>query len=146
MYPPGYETYTEPRMRALLCCLSLVCLLPECGGAAATGGETKSAPDDARRRPDAEAASADADETDSNASAPAAAQAKGPNCDDGTCSLCGPGLCPRGWYCAEQARGGGACSWLAECAEKPSCGCVTRVLGATCKCREENGGLKVACD
>ena len=146
MYPPGYGTYTERRMRAFLCCLCLVWLLPQCGGAAATGGETKSAAGNERHRPDREGSAADADEGESDASTPAAAQSKGPNCDDGTCSLCGSGICPTGWYCDEKASGGGACSWLAECAEKPSCGCVTRVLGASCKCREESGGLKVACD
>ena len=145
MYPPGYGTYTEQRMRGLVCCLSLIWLLPECGGSAATGGETKSATEE-RHRPQAEGTATDAHDVESDASAPTAAQAKGPNCDDGTCSPCGSGICPTGWYCDEKASGGGACSWLAECAEKPSCGCVTRVLGASCKCREENGGLKVACE
>jgi hypothetical protein len=135
-------------MRALLCCLCLAWLLPQCGGAAATGGETKSATDHERHRPDAEGeGAADADgAADSEARASAAAPTKGPSCDDGTCSPCGAGICPTGWYCDEKAAGGGACSWLAECPDKPSCSCVTRVLGATCKCREENGGLKVACD
>ena len=58
------------------------------------------------------------------------------NCDDGTCSTCGSGICPAGWYCDEKASGGGACSWLTECADKPTCACVTRVLGAACKCRK----------
>jgi hypothetical protein len=136
-------------MRAFFCCLALLWLLPQCGGAGATGGDTKSAADDGEhpKRPYRGASTdADADEEESGSSAPATERSKGPNCDDGTCSPCGGGICPAGWYCDEKASGGGACSWLAECAEKPTCGCVTRVLGAGCKCREENGGLKVACD
>ena len=133
-------------MRAFLCWLSLVWLLPQCGGAAAAAGESNSATSEARHQPDAAGTDDDSDKVDADASAPAPTQAKGPNCDDGTCSLCGSGICPTGWYCDEKAAGGSACSWLAECAEKPSCGCVTRVLGPSCKCREENGGLKVACD
>jgi len=94
-------------MRAFLCCLSLAWLLPQCGGAAATGGETKSAASDERHRPDHEGTAADADEGDSDTSAPAAAQSKGPNCDDGTCSLCGSGICPTGWYCDEKPAAAG---------------------------------------
>lgn len=147
MYPQAYGTYTEPRMRALFCCLALLWLLPQCGGATSTGGDAKSGQADAdrpQRSGDDSNAKAE-DDGSGSASAPAPEKSKGPSCDDGTCSLCGNGICPAGWYCDEKA-GGGACSWLAECAEKPSCGCITRVLGASCKCREEGGGLKVSCD
>ena len=147
MYPRRYGTYTEPRMRAIFCCLALLWLLPQCGGAASTGSDAKSGQADADHpQRSSDRASKDTDEEQSSASAPGPEKSKGPSCDDGTCSLCGSGICPAGWYCDEKASGGGACSWLTECAEKPTCGCVTRVLGASCKCREENGGLKVACD
>jgi hypothetical protein len=139
-------------MRLFLCCLALV-LLPQCGGGAATSEEPKSAADDAESAANgdvakrAKRAKHDSDEDEAPSSGPSMSEnSNGPTCDDGTCSKCGSGICPTGWYCDERATGGGACSWLAECAEKPSCGCVTRVLGSGCKCREESGGLKVACD
>jgi hypothetical protein len=136
-------------MRALACCLFIV-FLPECGGNPASGDGAKSAAQDARiddagAHARKAAARHDADEP-SNRNDQPADEAKGPSCDDGTCSKCGSGICPTGWYCDEKVAGGGACSWLAECAEKPTCACVTRVLGSSCKCRAEDGGLKVACD
>jgi hypothetical protein len=68
--------------------------------------------------------------------------ASGPNCDDGSCSLCAGSLCPTGWYCDENAK---ACGWLRECPEKPSCACITRVLGSSCKCSEESGVPRLEC-
>lgn len=130
-------------MRAFPSCFALLLLLASCGGGTAATGEPKSgASQDSAEH---ESASSDADESDSGSSEASAtpSKPKGPNCDDGTCSMCGSSICPTGWYCDEKAS---ACSWLTECAEKPTCGCVTRVLGAACKCHEEGGGLKVACD
>lgn len=130
-------------MRALTCCLGLLLLLPQCGSGSTTG-EAKSAADASS---DQAAEGQSKDDTESDAPSEAAANSSAPkatSCDDGTCSVCGSGICPTGWYCDEKA--GNACSWLAECADKPTCGCVTRVLGSACKCREEGGGLKVACD
>ena len=66
-------------------------------------------------------------------------------CDDGTCSPCGAGVCPSGWYCDESASGGPACGWLPRCAQKSSCGCLTGKLGAGCQCSEQSGGLHVTC-
>jgi hypothetical protein len=66
------------------------------------------------------------------------------SCDDGTCSPCGDGICPSGWYCDEGAKGGPACGWLPECAQKPSCACLTRVLSG-CSCEEKQGGLHLSC-
>ena len=139
-------------MRVVFCCLALV-LLPGCGSGPATSEEPKSAANEPggsaesgrRARDGGSAASPDADEA--AASSSGASESSGaPSCDDGTCSKCGSGICPAGWYCDEKASGGSACSWLAECAEKPTCACVTRVLGSSCKCREESGGLKVNCE
>jgi hypothetical protein len=135
-------------MRAFSCCLALVLLLPQCGGAT-TGADPKSAADDTTvsRTSGAEGSPKGDGEEESAKDAPSTREmSKDPSCDDGTCSKCGSGICLAGWYCDEKAGGGGACSWLAECAEKPTCACVTRVLGASCKCREEGGALKVACD
>jgi hypothetical protein len=156
LYPQSHGTYTEARMRLFLCCLALV-LLPQCGGGAAVGVGAKSSTDDAEgatsardgkgHRGKSQSKREDEDEDDAtSSSAPSSEDSKGPSCDDGTCSKCGGGICLAGWYCDERAGGGGACSWLPQCADKPTCGCVTRVLGSSCKCREESGALKVACD
>jgi hypothetical protein len=129
-------------MRVLPWCFALLSLLPQCGGAGpTTSGDAKSA-DDAQVNDDAasdtrepaEGAESESAEPENTATA---------SCEDGTCSLCGSSLCPSGWYCDEKLS---ACSWLPACVEKPTCACVTRVLGSSCKCREEGGGLKVACD
>lgn len=123
-------------------------LLPQCGGAT-PGAEPHSAADERKgssTEHEAGSPSNQADGESADESAGNDEQSRGPDCDDGTCSKCGSGICPSGWYCDENASGGAACSWLAECAAHPSCGCVTRVLGASCKCREEAGGLKVACE
>jgi len=115
-------------------------LIAACGGGATVTGDPKTAEpaspafksDQARDRSDSEAEPRQSSASEKAESA----------CDDGTCSRCGNGICPSGWYCDEKSNG---CSWLSECAGKPSCACVTRVLGASCKCRED-GGLKVTCD
>lgn len=132
-------------MRVLPCCLALVLLLPGCGGPGSGGsdGKAKSASDVASNTDDGGAERDDQPSADTDADEPSAEKSKAASCDDGTCSPCGDGICPSGWYCDEKA---GACSWLTECADKVSCSCVTRVLGAACKCREEDGGLKVNCD
>lgn len=133
-------------MRRLARCLTvaLLLLLPQCGGSAGTSGEPKSG-DDAAHESDSKAHNDAAGDDDASESESKAEAPKGPSCDDGTCSSCGSSICPSGWYCDEKVNGG-SCSWLAECAQKPSCGCVTKVLGSQCKCREEGGGLKVACE
>ena len=132
-------------MRAFPLCLALAVLLPQCGGGAA-GSDPKTAASE--ERDDAERSNADSTAADAESSTePATAESapRGPNCDDGTCSVCGSGICPAGWYCDEGAPGGAACSWLTECAEKPSCNCVTKVLGPSCKCRDD-AGIKVSCN
>lgn len=134
-------------MRSLLSALLLLLLLPHCGGGSASGGGAKSAAegDESAEQSASSEGSEDGDEEAASSASAADDKPRGPNCDDGTCSVCGSGICPAGWYCDENASGGAACSWLTECADKPSCGCITRVLGSACKCREEGGGLKVSC-
>jgi hypothetical protein len=129
---------------SLLLPLALALLLPQCGGAG--GAEPKTATTESERHGDAKGdeGSGDSESDGESASAPEE-KAHGPSCDDGTCSLCGTGICPAGWYCDESAPGGAACAWLKECAEKATCGCVTKVLGASCKCRDESG-VKVSCN
>jgi hypothetical protein len=122
---------------------ALFLLLPQCGGgsAAAGGGEPKSAHDS----PATEDGSSDGAEASEDAVTESADSEKSSasTCDDGTCTMCGTSLCPTGWYCDEKLS---ACSWLPACVDKHTCACVTRVLGSSCKCREDSGGLKVACD
>ncbi len=84
-------------------------------------------------------AAAPASEEDSTA--PAAARA---TCEDDTCTPCGDAICPSGWYCDESARGGPACGWLPECAQKASCGCVKKAF-AGCSCEDEHGAAHVSC-
>jgi hypothetical protein len=131
--------------RSILFCLLLALLLPQCGGAGADAARPKSAADDdsVESKGSSDAASSN-DEAEAEPTA-TAEKPRGPSCDDGTCSLCGAGICPAGWYCDESAPGGAACAWLKECAEKATCGCVTKVLGAACKCRDDSG-LKVSCN
>lgn len=132
-------------MPAFTRCFAVVLLVAACGSGSAAGPEPRSSAARADRERDEETSGPGGTE-ESNDAPESSSKPSGPSCDDGTCSLCGSGICPVGWYCDERASGGGACSWLAECAEKATCNCVTRVLGAGCKCREEGGGLKVACD
>ncbi|RYZ05522.1 MAG: hypothetical protein EOO73_19935 [Myxococcales bacterium] len=132
-------------MRAFPCFFAVLLLVAGCGAGSSSGAEPKSAAD-ATNADESEAAPSSGGGDEASEAAEASSKPAGPSCDDGTCSQCGSGICPAGWYCDEKASGGAACSWLAECAEKATCGCVTRVLGSACKCREEGGGLKVACD
>jgi hypothetical protein len=132
-------------MRWLPLYFVLALALPQCGGASA-GSEPKTAAsedsDGSQRSSDGDAESSDSDPEETST---AEAKSSGPSCDDGTCSLCGSGICPAGWYCDESAPGGAACAWLKECAEKATCGCVTKVLGSACKCRDDSG-VKVSCN
>jgi hypothetical protein len=147
VYLWGVASCSKRRAKALVD--SWVSLLPcmvlsfagACGGSEANAGTAaKSAH---------EASSADRDETASESDAPdAPTEEEAPKarpCDDGTCSACGSGVCPTGWYCDESATGGPACGWLPQCAQKNSCGCLTGKLGPSCKCSEQAGGLHVTC-
>jgi hypothetical protein len=133
-------------MRWLPLYFVLALTLPQCGGSS-TATEPKTADseasDDSQGSGDGDAKSDDAEDAEDGSAAEA--KPRGPSCDDGTCTVCGSGICPSGWYCDESAPGGAACAWLKECAEKASCGCVTKVLGSSCKCRDD-GGIKVSCN
>lgn len=88
--------------------------------------------------------STDPGESDSTRSELAAAEAATPPaaCSDETCSPCGDGLCPTGFYC-DEARG--LCSWVPECAGKLSCDCLAKVVG-NCTCETRDRGTYVKCD
>ena len=113
-------------------------LMAACGGGAAENAPAASAHEKASPEPNEASATDDA---------PAEEESAPPrsSCDDGTCSACGTGMCPTGWYCDESASSGPACSWLPQCAQKSSCNCLTAALGSACKCEEQNGGLHVTC-
>jgi len=139
VYVEGVGTRSK-RLAALLAGSCAYCLLlAACGGAAAGSDASAKAPR----------------EQNSERTGPAAASEearpepeelpKASLCDDGTCSPCGAGVCPSGWYCDESASGGPACGWLPRCAQKSSCGCLNGKLGAGCKCSEQGGGLHVTC-
>jgi hypothetical protein len=110
-----------------------------CGGSPAGTSEPARAPHE-------KAASESSDAPSNDEDAPAEEEAPQPAlCDDGTCSTCGAGMCPSGWYCDESTKGGPACGWLPQCAQKSSCACLTKVLGAGCSCAEQGSGLHVTC-
>ena len=112
-----------------------------CGGTEANSGKAAQSAHEAANA-DHESGASDSEASD----APAEEEApKAGPCDDGTCSACGSGVCPTGWYCDESAAGGPACGWLPQCAQKNSCGCLTGKLGSSCKCSEQAGGLHVTC-
>jgi hypothetical protein len=122
---------------ALIALIAL--LLGACGGSPAGTGEPSATAHERATHESTEAPSTDDDSpTEEQAPEPAL-------CSDGTCSTCGSGLCPSGWYCDESAKGGPACGWLPQCAQKSSCGCMTKVLGSGCSCSDQGSGLHVTC-
>jgi hypothetical protein len=119
--------------------VALVALLTACGGGTAAGKPAENAEPSG-----ADSAEDDRATTDATSEGEATTEAPVPACSDGTCTPCGDGLCPNGWYCDETAKGGAACSWLPECAKKPGCACVERALSG-CSCEERDGGPHVTC-
>jgi hypothetical protein len=69
-----------------------------------------------------------------------------PSCDDGTCTLCGDGVCPSGFYC-ETNKGVTGCAWLPSCVKNPSCDCLRSTLqrDSRCKCEDRKGVAFVTC-
>jgi hypothetical protein len=69
-----------------------------------------------------------------------------PSCDDGSCVVCGDGICPTGFYC-ESHGGVTGCAWSAACARKPTCECLRPTIQgeARCSCEERKGTAFVAC-
>jgi hypothetical protein len=130
-------------VRARFSSVLLALFFVACGGsergAAAPDGESGEASSESS----SDGASSDASEDDESSETSEAAPAK-PSCDDGTCTMCGDALCPKGWYCDETAPGGPACGWLPECAEKASCACVKKAFKG-CACEEGSGGARISC-
>lgn len=119
--------------------LVAMALLSACGGGTAASKPAEHAEAGDEDSPADTGDGSEASGEDEGASEPAA-----PACADGSCTPCGEGLCPNGWYCDETAKGGPACSWLPECAKKPGCACVERALSG-CSCEERDGGQHVSC-
>lgn len=128
-----------PRLLRAALLATLLALLTGCGGAQGTSSRSA---DDADGSDEGGSLGGSADDAAGDANA----GPQGPDCSDGTCFVCGDGMCPVGFFCDEQASGGPACSWLPECADTASCSCVLGVLGSSCSCSDESGGPHLSCD
>jgi hypothetical protein len=115
-------------------------LVPLAGGCGGASKPAESATPSAESRSESAPNSA-APASDEDSATPAPARA---TCDDGSCTPCGDAVCPSGWYCDESARGGPACGWIPECAQKASCGCVKKAF-AGCSCEDEHGAAHLSC-
>ncbi len=122
------------------CVLSLTVLCSACGGG---GGAKPASADEASEGGQATPATA-ANDSEAEADEADEPAPKRNACDDGTCSACGSGICPSGWYCDESAKGGPACGWLPACANKLSCGCLSKTF-SSCSCEEKSGGVHLSC-
>jgi hypothetical protein len=135
-----YSMFSRSRLNFGKLAGALLALLPvACAGA----GKSSRSADDTDSETEGSTLGAGADGDFSSEAEPGPT---GPDCSDGTCFVCGDGMCPVGFYCDERASGGSACSWLPECADNASCACVTGVLGASCTCDERAGGPSVSCE
>lgn len=104
--------------------------LAACGGAPA-----------AKEGPKDGATAAKKEATD--APPPTTAPVKRSPCADGTCTECGEGICPSGYFCVD-TKGHKGCAWIAPCVDKPQCACVSREV-KSCTCKDEGGVAKVTC-
>jgi len=68
----------------------------------------------------------------------------GPNCADGTCFPCGPGICIPGFFCDETSAQPN-CQWLSKCGRSTNCECLKETFGNNCACTERSGGIYVKC-
>jgi len=121
--------------------------LASCLVASGCGGEGSKqhakSPDDVAEANGDDESGIDDGEDVSGTEAPPVADAD--PCEDGSCTPCGDGLCPEGFYCDESAASGPGCGWLPQCAKSPSCGCFEKALGDGCSCSERDGGYAVTC-
>ncbi|HWZ91054.1 MAG TPA: hypothetical protein VNW92_19470 [Polyangiaceae bacterium] len=135
----GASSKCQPGIWVAWCFGLAVLASSACGGGAAGSGAPPATPRDHAKAEPSEESAEDDSPAEEDSAPPRSA------CADGTCSPCGTGMCPTGWYCDESASGGPACSWLPQCAQKSSCSCVASALGSACKCVEQDGGLHVTC-
>jgi hypothetical protein len=109
------------------------CLLAACGGGTPTAGGVDTPGEQAGTQPEQEWSEAELDTQTAEPADP---------CASGTCTRCGEGVCLAGYYCEESVS---ACSWVPECVQAPSCGCLAKYLSG-CSCEERGGGVYVTCD
>lgn len=121
----------------VLIVLSALAAPVACGGSTPAADEPESSAGTLATSRDEDGPGPSEDGEEGEAAAPARA------CNDETCFACGAGLCLDGMYCDLGA--GPGCSWLPECAQSPSCACITRVLGSDCRCDDSGGGPEVDC-
>ncbi|OQX67786.1 MAG: hypothetical protein B6A08_13515 [Sorangiineae bacterium NIC37A_2] len=124
---------TFPRSSSLPV-LFVVLLAAACGGGSKEPSSPSSSWDE---EPRASASSADVDGAGAESEAEPAEAFSG--------FSCGQGSCPMGAYCDESKANLAACAWISDCGAEPSCGCLTRILGASCSCEFEGGGPRVRC-
>ncbi|MCS6901555.1 MAG: hypothetical protein RMJ98_18085 [Myxococcales bacterium] len=118
--------------------LVLALALLACGTPGASGPGAKGASDPPMGVSEASGTPAGA------SSKPAAPKGpQGPSCEDGSCFVCGDGICPAGFYC-QKSGGVTGCAWAVECTPKPSCSCIGP-LTRGCSCEERSGFPHVIC-
>ena len=122
----------------LLSLLALAMVLLACGAPGASGPGAKGAGD-----PPAGADPQNGTPSGAGAGPVAPEGPQKPSCEDGSCFVCGEGICPAGFYC-QKSGGATGCAWAAECAQKPSCACVAP-LTKGCSCEERGGFPHVTC-
>lgn len=125
--------------------LLLLLALAGCGSATPEAREPESG-ESASQDGAGEADTDEAGEAAGSSESAAETQAPKSDCGDGSCFSCGSGVCPSGWYCDEGVKGGPACSWLPDCASKPGCACISKVLGKSCDCQGDASGPHVRCE
>jgi hypothetical protein len=108
----------------------LVSLLLSCGG-------TKLPPGQAR--------STGSSERDTASDESSAEQPSIPECTNGSCFVCGAGICLPGFFCDESSAQP-SCQWLAKCGPTNSCSCLREAFGGKCACAERHHGVFLKCD
>ncbi len=106
-------------------------MLAACGGAPAATDKAKAPEPTAPRDP-----------AGASPVATTAPERRSP-CADGSCTECGDGVCPSGYFCVD-SKGHKGCAWLAGCVDKPGCACVSKALPA-CACKEDGAAARVSC-
>ncbi len=134
IFPPGQlrisiapdMSFTPPRLAPLLFIVTIAAI--GCGGSNSVQA----------KRPRPTQAKAEAEPDNEKTEAP------DPKCTDGTCFVCGTGICIAGFYCDESSAQPN-CQWLSKCGRTTTCACLTEIFGSNCTCAERSGGIYVKC-
>ena len=119
-------SFSLPRLAPLL--LAMTTASVGCGGSKPVGA-----------KPASHLKAKTVDESDSEKT-----ESPGPNCADGTCFACGPGICISGFFCDESSAQPN-CQWLSKCGRNTNCECLKETFGNNCVCTERSGGIYVKC-